>query len=76
MIDQVMFHAAHGRGAARFSAVCFIATLILVATAPFVSAVDLGSATNSCQKENRIANSPGYQPCIELQTRAGTWLYR
>ena len=23
----------------------------------------------------RIANSPGYQPCIELQTRAGTWLY-
>jgi glucose/arabinose dehydrogenase len=37
--------------------------------------VDLGSATNSCQKQNRIANSPGYQPCIELQTRAGTWLY-
>ena len=37
--------------------------------------VDLGSATNSCQKENRIANSSGYQPCIELQTRAGTWLY-
>src|ERR1700761_1395625 len=37
--------------------------------------VDLGSATNSCQKENRIANSPGYQPCIELQTRAGIWLY-
>jgi glucose/arabinose dehydrogenase len=34
--------------------------------------VDLGSATNSCQKENRIANSPGYEPCIELQTRAGT----
>ncbi len=227
MIDQVMFHAAHGRGAARFSAACFFATLMLVAAAPFVSAqtnscggdnggitlppgfcatifadnlgharqmafgpngvlylntwsggyyqndkppdggflvalkdtkgdgradvmarfgdgvaqgsaggtgiriyngglfaeqndkiiryplpangfvpgeqprvivsglpltgdhpmhpfiidaeghlfVDLGSATNSCQKENRIANSPGYQPCIELQTRAGTWLY-
>jgi glucose/arabinose dehydrogenase len=37
--------------------------------------IDLGSATNSCQKENRIASSPGYQPCIELQTRAGTWLY-
>jgi glucose/arabinose dehydrogenase len=37
--------------------------------------VDLGSATNSCQKQNRIANSPGYQPCIELQTRGGTWLY-
>jgi glucose/arabinose dehydrogenase len=28
--------------------------------------VDLGSATNSCQKENRIANSLGYQPCIEV----------
>jgi hypothetical protein len=37
--------------------------------------VDLGSATNSCQEQNRIVDSPGYQPCIELQTRAGTWLY-
>ena len=37
--------------------------------------VDLGSATNSCQIENRIANSPGHQPCIELKTRAGTWRY-
>ena len=37
--------------------------------------VDLGSATNSCQLQNRIANSPGHQPCTELETRAGTWLY-
>jgi glucose/arabinose dehydrogenase len=37
--------------------------------------VDLGSATNSCQLENRIANSPGHQPCTELETRAGIWLY-
>jgi hypothetical protein len=37
--------------------------------------VDLGSATNSCQVQNRIANSPGHQPCTELETRAGTWLY-
>ena len=37
--------------------------------------VDLGSATNSCQIENRIANSPGHQPCTELETRAGTWRY-
>jgi glucose/arabinose dehydrogenase/cytochrome c553 len=37
--------------------------------------VDLGSATNSCQLENRIANSPGHQPCTELATRAGIWLY-
>jgi hypothetical protein len=37
--------------------------------------VDLGSATNSCQLQNRIANSPGHQPCTELETRAGVWLY-
>ena len=37
--------------------------------------VDLGSATNSCQLQNRIANSPGHQPCTELETRAGIWLY-
>jgi glucose/arabinose dehydrogenase/cytochrome c553 len=37
--------------------------------------VDLGSATNSCQTENRMPNSPGHDPCTELQTRAGTWMY-
>jgi glucose/arabinose dehydrogenase/mono/diheme cytochrome c family protein len=37
--------------------------------------VDLGSATNSCQKENRMPNSPGTQPCTELKTRAGIWRY-
>jgi glucose/arabinose dehydrogenase len=37
--------------------------------------IDLGSATNSCQVQNRIAHSPGHQPCTELETRAGTWLY-
>lgn len=37
--------------------------------------VDLGSATNSCQVENRMPNSPGHQPCTELNTRAGTWRY-
>src|SRR5262249_1819316 len=37
--------------------------------------VDLGSATNSCQRRNRRANSPGINPCNELETRAGTWLY-
>ena len=56
MIDQVMFHAAHGRGAARFSAACFFATLILVATAPFVSA-----QTNSCGGDNGgITLPPGF----------------
>jgi glucose/arabinose dehydrogenase/cytochrome c5 len=37
--------------------------------------VNLGSATNSCQKENRMPDSPGVQPCTELQTRAGIWRY-
>ncbi len=37
--------------------------------------VDLGSATNSCQRRNRVAQSPGIMPCTELETRAGTWVY-
>ena len=37
--------------------------------------VDLGSATNACQVENRIPNSPGEKPCTELKTRGGIWRY-
>jgi glucose/arabinose dehydrogenase len=37
--------------------------------------VDLGSATNSCQSENRMPNVPGNKPCTELKTRGGTWRY-
>ncbi len=37
--------------------------------------VDVASATNSCQVENRIAGSPGRKPCTELETRAGIWRY-
>jgi len=37
--------------------------------------VDLGSATNSCQPQNRRSEIPGAQPCTELATRGGTWLY-
>ena len=37
--------------------------------------VDLGSATNSCQAENRVADRPGNDPCVELETRAGIWRY-
>jgi glucose/arabinose dehydrogenase len=37
--------------------------------------VDLGSATNACQEQNRIAKSPGIKPCTEKETRAGTWKY-
>ncbi len=37
--------------------------------------VDLGSATNSCQSENRMPDVPGNNPCTELKTRGGTWRY-
>jgi glucose/arabinose dehydrogenase len=37
--------------------------------------VDLGSATNACQSQNRMPNVPGINPCTELETRAGTWEY-
>ena len=37
--------------------------------------VDLGSATNSCQVENRTLDSPGITPCTELETRTDTWRY-
>ena len=37
--------------------------------------VDLGSATNSCQVANRMPNSPGREPCTELETRGGIWRY-
>ncbi len=37
--------------------------------------VDLGTATNACQVENRTLNSPGINPCTEKETRGGTWRY-
>ena len=37
--------------------------------------VDVGSATNACQEENRIPLSPGIEPCKEKETRAGTWRF-
>jgi glucose/arabinose dehydrogenase/mono/diheme cytochrome c family protein len=37
--------------------------------------VDIASATNSCQVQNRIPKSPGVSPCTELETRAGIWRY-
>jgi glucose/arabinose dehydrogenase len=37
--------------------------------------VDLGSATNSCQSENRTLNVPGNKSCPELETRGGIWRY-
>ena len=37
--------------------------------------VDVGSATNSCQPRNRVTGISGADPCTELKTRAGIWLY-
>jgi glucose/arabinose dehydrogenase len=37
--------------------------------------VDLGSATNACQQQNRQKESPGQEPCTERKTRGGIWRY-
>jgi glucose/arabinose dehydrogenase/mono/diheme cytochrome c family protein len=37
--------------------------------------VDMGSATNACEVQNRMPKSPGISPCTEKDTRAGTWRY-
>ena len=37
--------------------------------------VDVATATNACQQQNRIPNSTGIVPCTELQTRGGIWRY-
>jgi len=37
--------------------------------------VDVASATNSCQPQNRMPNVPGDKPCTELKTRGGIWRY-
>src|SRR5439155_3726567 len=35
--------------------------------------VNIGSASNACQQGDRQAESSGYNPCTELNTRAGVW---
>lgn len=37
--------------------------------------VNVGSATNSCQVQERQRESPGHDPCLELETRAGVWRF-
>jgi glucose/arabinose dehydrogenase len=37
--------------------------------------VNVGSATNSCQRADRQRRSPGIDPCSELDTRAGIWRF-
>lgn len=37
--------------------------------------VNVGSASNACQVENRVPFSPGVDPCPELGVRAGVWRF-
>lgn len=37
--------------------------------------VNVGSGTNACQRDDRKLHSPGVDPCIELETRAGIWRF-
>ena len=37
--------------------------------------VNLGSPSNSCQLKDRERESPGKDPCTELETRAGIWKF-
>jgi glucose/arabinose dehydrogenase/mono/diheme cytochrome c family protein len=37
--------------------------------------VDVATATNACQRENRTLHSPGMVPCTELKTRGGIWRF-
>ena len=37
--------------------------------------VNIGSLSNACQVENRQPRSPGQDPCVELDSRAGIWRF-
>ena len=37
--------------------------------------VDVGTATNACDIENRMPGTKGHEPCSELETRGGIWRF-
>jgi mono/diheme cytochrome c family protein len=37
--------------------------------------IDVATATNACQMQNRTPKSPGIDPCTELEMRGGIWRY-
>jgi len=37
--------------------------------------VDVATATNACQHQNRQPGAPGAKPCTELETRGGIWRF-
>jgi glucose/arabinose dehydrogenase len=52
-------------------------TIVLGDTRNFLGSllVNIGSASNACQVENRVPGSPGVDPCPELPVRAGVWRF-
>jgi len=50
-------------------------TKSIVVTAEGTLFVNLGSASDVCQEENREPGSPGVDPCPELPIRSGIWRY-
>ncbi len=38
--------------------------------------VNVGSYSNCCEQPYRTGNSPGADPCVELETRAGIWRFK
>jgi glucose/arabinose dehydrogenase len=37
--------------------------------------VDVGTATNACDVQNRMPGTKGHEPCTELETRGGIWRF-
>jgi glucose/arabinose dehydrogenase len=37
--------------------------------------INIGSASNACQEEDRSEGSPGMDPCPEMEVRAGIWRF-
>ncbi len=37
--------------------------------------MDVATATNACQAQNRSLKSPGLEPCTDTETRGGIWRY-
>jgi len=47
-------------------------TVVVVGTQLYIN---VGSASNACQVDNRALHSPGVDPCTELDSRAGVWRF-
>jgi glucose/arabinose dehydrogenase len=52
-------------------------TIVLGSLTSFLGSmfVNIGSASNACQVENRVPGSPGVDPCPEMPVRSGVWRF-